>query len=49
MGTRGLRVYRVNGIYYTIFVYCDASPSGVGKEVVDEIPADPEAYKGTVH
>lgn len=46
MGTRGLRVYRVHGIYYRIFVYCDAYPHGLGKDMVNEIPSDPEAFKG---
>lgn len=47
MGTRGLRVYRVHGIYYKIFLRWDAYPSGAGKEIVHEIPTDPEALKGT--
>lgn len=47
MGTRGLRVYRVRGIYYRIYLFCDASPAGAGKEIADEIPTDPEALKGT--
>lgn len=47
MGTRGLRVYRAHGIYYVIYVCCDAYPHGVGKEIIEEIPADLEALKGT--
>lgn len=46
MGTRGLRVYRVHGIYYRFFIY-DAYPCGAGKDIIHEIPADPEAFKGT--
>lgn len=46
MGTRGLRVYRVHGIYYKTFLGWDAYPTGAGKEIVQEIPTDPEALKG---
>lgn len=46
MGTRGLRVYRVRRIYYPIFVCYGAYPSGLGKDIVNEIPSDPEAFKG---
>lgn len=47
MGTRGLRVYRAHGIYYAIYVNYDAYPHGVGKTIVEGIPTDPEALKGT--
>lgn len=46
MGTRGLRVYRVRGIYYRIFVNSDAYPRGLGKAILNEIPSDPDDLKG---
>lgn len=46
MGTRGLRVYRVHGIYYQIYVHCDSYPTGLGKKIAKEIPTDPENFKG---
>lgn len=46
MGTRGLRVYRVRGIYYRIFVNSDAYPRGLGKAMLNEIPSDPDDLKG---
>lgn len=46
MGTRGLRVYRVHGIYYRVFLFCDAGPRGEGKKIANEIPVDPEAFRG---
>lgn len=47
MGTRGLRVYRARGIYYTNYLSWKAEPNYDGKDIVQEIPTDPEALKGT--
>ena len=45
MGTRGLRVYRLNKRYYALFNHWDSYPSGLGKEIVAEIPSTPAEYQ----
>lgn len=46
MGTRGLRVFRVHGVYYCTHIPYDAYPSGAGRELLHEIPQDPDELKG---
>ncbi|KAL9033475.1 MAG: hypothetical protein Q9214_007499, partial [Letrouitia sp. 1 TL-2023] len=45
MGTRGLKVYRFRKRYYIFYNQYDSYPEGLGKTLVQEIPADPEEYK----
>lgn len=45
MGTKALRVYRVRGRYYCIREYFSGNPTGVGRQVVDEIPDDPGEFE----
>ncbi|KAK2748768.1 hypothetical protein FQN57_000349 [Myotisia sp. PD_48] len=45
MGTRGLRIVRYHGRYYTYYNHWDSYPSGLGNLIVDKIPLDPEKYQ----
>lgn len=37
MGTRGLYVFRYNGIYYIFYNQCDSYTGGLGKLIVKDI------------
>ena len=45
MGTRGLKVWRYRKRYYATYNHWDSYPKGLGKELVSDIPTDPEAYQ----
>ena len=45
MGTRGFFVYRFRGRYYALYLPYDTYPEGLGKQVVQSIPEDPEEYR----
>ena len=45
MGTRGYFVFRFRGRYYALYLHYDTYPKGLGKDVVQSIPADPEGYR----
>ncbi|MCJ1244746.1 hypothetical protein MMC30_001946 [Trapelia coarctata] len=45
MGTRGYFVYRFRGRYYALYLPYDTYPKGLGKELVESIPEDPEGYR----
>ncbi|KAL6713258.1 hypothetical protein ACLMJK_008723 [Lecanora helva] len=42
---RALRVHRFRKRYYPMDIYWDGYPAALGKRIVDEIPAAPEAYR----
>jgi hypothetical protein len=44
MGTRGLKIVRFRGRYFTYYNHYDSYPEGLGQALVDQIPADPEQY-----
>ncbi|KAI0859796.1 hypothetical protein F4860DRAFT_481537 [Xylaria cubensis] len=45
MGTHGIEMVRFRGRYYIYWHHFDGYPSGLGRKIVDSIPADPEEYK----
>ena len=45
MGTRGLKVFRFRKRHYTCFNQYDSYPEGLGKQLVSEVPTDPDKYK----
>ncbi len=45
MGTRGLRIVRFRKRYYIFYNQYDSYPSGLGKQVVAEIPTDAVKYQ----
>ncbi|KAJ7198480.1 hypothetical protein GGX14DRAFT_525603 [Mycena pura] len=49
MGTRGYRVYRHKGRYYVYYNHYDSYPSGLGVQVLAEIPrGDEETYRAWI-
>ena len=45
MGTRGYRVYRFRGRYYVFYNHWDNYPEGLGSDIVNDIPFEPEEYE----
>ncbi|KAL0956643.1 hypothetical protein HGRIS_002776 [Hohenbuehelia grisea] len=45
MGTRGYKVYRYKGRYIVHYNHFDSYPSGLGLNLLDQIPRDLEAYE----
>lgn len=45
MGTRGFRIIKFRGRYWIFYNHWDSYPNGLGKSLVDGIPADPEEYQ----
>ncbi|KAI1120303.1 hypothetical protein F5Y10DRAFT_290016 [Nemania abortiva] len=45
MGTRGLEIYRYRGRYYLYRHQFDGYYEGLGADIIDRIPADPEDYQ----
>ena len=45
MGTRGYRIVRYRKRYYVFYNHWDSYPEGLGKDLVKEIPTDPEEYQ----
>lgn len=45
MGTRGLSIILFRGRYFVYYNHYDSYPIGLGKELVSNIPTDPEQYK----
>lgn len=45
MGTRGLRIILFRGRYFVYYNQYDSYPIGLGKELVSNVPTDPEQYK----
>lgn len=46
MGTRGLLFVRFHGRYYVYYNHWDSYPEGLGDAIVQEIPEDPDEYRG---
>lgn len=46
MGTRGLVFIRCCGRYFVYYNQFDSYPEGLGEQVVAQIPADPDKYRG---
>lgn len=46
MGTRGYHIVRFRGRYYIRHKQYDSYYEGLGRQVVDSIPSDPEHYQG---
>jgi hypothetical protein len=46
MGTRGLLFIRWKGRYYIYYNHWDSYPEGLGKAIVEKIPATPKEYQG---
>lgn len=49
MGTRGFIVCRFRGRYYITYNHWDSYPEGLGKELITDIPTDPEEFQGIHH
>jgi hypothetical protein len=49
MGTRGLRIIVFRGRYFIYYNHYDSYLEGLGKDLVSNIPTDPEKYKGTLN
>lgn len=45
MGTRGLRIILFRGRYFIYYNQYDSYPQGLGKELVSNVPTDPEQYQ----
>ncbi|KAI9812288.1 MAG: hypothetical protein M1827_004737 [Pycnora praestabilis] len=45
MGTRGLKALRHRGKYYIIYNHQDSYPEGLGKDLVENVPTEPDKYK----
>ncbi|CAL1699471.1 unnamed protein product [Somion occarium] len=45
MGTRGYRVYRHKGKYFISYNHFDSYPEGLGVQLLQEIPTDPEEFE----
>lgn len=42
----GVKAYRAAGKYYSILVKENGGPFGLGKQLIDDIPADPDSFQG---
>jgi len=47
MGTSGLKIVRFRGRYFVYDYNYDSYPEVLGQMLVEQIPADPERYKGS--
>lgn len=45
MGTRGFRIVKYRGRYWIFYNHWDSYPEGLGKSLVEGIPANPEDYR----
>lgn len=45
MGTRGYIVYRYKKLFFCLYNHWDSYPSGLGLQLLHEIPRDPEAFR----
>ena len=45
MGTRGFRIIKFRGRYWIFYNQWDSYPDGLGKSLMDGVPADPEKYQ----
>jgi hypothetical protein len=46
MSTRGLRIIRFRGRYFIYYNHSDSYPTGLGIDIVSNVPTDPERYQG---
>lgn len=49
MATRGFIAHRLRGRYYVTYNLSDSSPTGLGKDLISEIPVDPVQFQGNYH
>ena len=45
MGTSGYRIYRFRGRYYVFYNHWDSYPEGLGSDIVNDIPLEPQEYE----
>lgn len=49
MDISALQVYRIGGKFYSILVKENGGPFVLGKQLVNEVPADPADFQGNYH